>query len=92
MLSVGAIHFKIGFVLAERVGQGKVGRCTTLPDSAWRPLQLPIEKLWPMLGGPFVCLLAQTGIENAPFTLYRLHLWHFKAAFSPEERFLLGEP
>ena len=36
--------FKIGSVLAERVGQGEVGGCTPLTDSAWRPLQLPVEK------------------------------------------------
>ena len=67
MLSVGAIQ--IGFVLAERVGQGEVGGCTALADSAWRRLQLPVEKPWSMPGGPFVCFLAQTGVENAPFTL-----------------------
>ena len=60
---------KIGSALAERVGQGKVGGCTTLADSAWWLLQLPIEKPWSILGGPFVCFLAQTGKENAPFTL-----------------------
>ena len=38
-------------------------------DSAWRPLQLPVERPWSMPGGPFVCFLAQTGVENAPFTL-----------------------
>ena len=31
---------KIGSVLAERVGQGEVGGCTALADSAWRLLQL----------------------------------------------------
>ena len=60
---------KIGSALAERVGQGEVGGCTALADSAWRRLQLPVEKLWSMLGGPFVCFLAQTGVEKAPFTL-----------------------
>ena len=35
---------KIGPVLAERVGQGEVGGSTTLPDSAWWRLQLPVEK------------------------------------------------
>ena len=65
VLSVGAICFE----LAERVGQGEVGVCTPLADSAWQALQLPVEKPWSMLGGPFVCFLAQTGIENAPFTL-----------------------
>ena len=60
---------KISSALAERVGQGEVGGCTALADSAWWQLQLPIEKHWSMLGGPFVCFLAQTGIQNAPFTL-----------------------
>ena len=69
---------KIGFVLAERVGQGKVGGCTTLPDSAWWQLQLPVEKSWSMLGGQFVRLLAQMGVENALFTLQGLHFWHFR--------------
>ena len=59
---------KIGSALAERVGQGEVGGSTTLPDSAWWRLQLPVEKPWSMTDGPFVCFLAQTGVENAPFT------------------------
>ena len=54
---------KIGSALAGRVGQGEV------PDSAWWQLQLPVEKPWSMTGGPFVCFLALTGVENAPFTL-----------------------
>ena len=57
---------KIG---SERVGQGEVGGCTALADSAWQRLQLLLEKPWSMPGGPFVCFLAQTGVENAPFTL-----------------------
>ena len=60
---------KIGSALAERVGQGEVGRCTDLADSAWWRLQLPFEKPWSMPGGPFVCFLAQTGIENVTFPL-----------------------
>ena len=64
---------KIGSALAERVGQGEVGGCTALGESAWQLLQP-----WSMPSGPFVCLLAQTGIENAPFTLYRLNFWHFR--------------
>ena len=60
---------KIGSALAERVGQGEVGGCTPLGDSAWRLLQLAVEKPWSVPGGPFVCFLAQTGVENAPFTL-----------------------
>ena len=42
---------KIGSALAERVGQGEVGGCTALADSAWRRLQLPVEKHWSMPGG-----------------------------------------
>ena len=60
---------KIGSALAERVGQGEMGGCTALLGSAWRRLQLPVEKPWSMPGGPFVCILAQMGLENAPFTL-----------------------
>ena len=60
---------KIGSALAERVGQGEVGGYTALPDSACWQLQLPVEKPWSRTGGPFVCFLVQTGVENAPFTL-----------------------
>ena len=63
------LFLKIGSALAERVGEGEVGGSTTLPDSAWWQLQLPVEKPWSMAGGPFVCFLVQTGVENAPFTL-----------------------
>ena len=35
---------KIGSALAERVGQGEVGGCISLGDSAWRLLQLAVEK------------------------------------------------
>ena len=58
---------KMGSALAERVGQGEVGGYTAVHDSAWWQLQLPVEKPWSMTGGPFVCFLAQTGVENAPF-------------------------
>ena len=51
--------WKIGCTLAERVGQGEVGGCATLDDSAWQWLQLPVEKPWSMPGRPFVCFLAQ---------------------------------
>ena len=60
---------KIGSALAERVGQGEVGGCTSLGDSSWRLLQLAVEKPWSTLGGPYVCFLAQMGVEKAPFTL-----------------------
>ena len=65
---------KIGSALAERVGQGEggqgeVGGCTALADSAWRLLQLAIEWAWSALDGPFFCFLVQTGVENGTFTL-----------------------
>ena len=55
---------KIGAALAERVGQGEVGGSTALPGSTWWRLQLPVEKPWSMTGGPFVCFLAQMGVET----------------------------
>ena len=60
---------KIGSALAERVGQGEVGGCTALADSAWRLLQLAIEWAWSALDGLFFCFLVQTGVENGTFTL-----------------------
>ena len=35
VISLAQCVFKIGSVLAERVGQGEVGGSTALPDSAW---------------------------------------------------------
>ena len=58
---------KIRSALAERVGQGEVGGCTPMGDSAWRLLQLAIES--PGQDGPFFCFLAHTSVENCPFTL-----------------------
>ena len=58
------------YQLAQSVSRkGGTGECTPLGDSAWRLLQLAVEKPWSAPGGPFACLLAQTGVENAPFTL-----------------------
>ena len=62
---------KIGSVLADRVGQGEVGGCTALGDSAWRLLQLAMD-------GPFFCFLVQTSVENGPFALQELHFWLFR--------------
>ena len=59
---------KIGSALAERMGQ-EVGGCHPLGDSAWQLLQPAVEKPGSVPGGPFVCFLTQTGVENAPFTL-----------------------
>ena len=60
---------KIGFALAERVGQGEVGGSTALADCAWQLLQVAIEKAWSVLDGPLFCFLVQMGVENGPFTL-----------------------
>ena len=40
-----------------------MGGSTALPDSAWWRLQLCVEKPWSMTGGPFLCFLAQMGVE-----------------------------
>ena len=48
---------KISSALAERVGQGEVGRCFALGDSAWQLLQLAIAKAWSALDGPFSCFV-----------------------------------
>ena len=60
---------KIGSELAERMGRGEVGGCHPEGDSAWRLLQLAVEKPWSMPGGPLFCFLAQMGLENTPFPL-----------------------
>ena len=69
-----------------------MGGCTALADSAWQRLQLPVEKPWSMLGGPFVCFLAQMGVENAPFTLYGLHFWHLRQLLVRKSVLLLEGP
>ena len=60
---------KIGSALAERVGQGEVGRYTALADSARRLLQLAIQRAWSALDGLFICFLVQMSVGNSPFTL-----------------------
>ena len=55
---------KIGSALAERVGQGEVGRSTALAGNAWQLLQLAIERAWSMLDGPFFCFLVQTSVVH----------------------------
>ena len=64
MLSVGAIRFEDSFCASRKGGIGGGGWSTALTDSAWWWLQLPVEKPWSMTGGPFVCFLAQTGVET----------------------------
>ena len=59
---------KIGSVLAEMVGQGEVGGCHSECDSAWRLLQLAVEKPWSVPGGPLFCFL-----ENTPFVSLGLY-------------------
>ena len=69
MLSVGAIHYEDRFCASRKGGIEGGGGSTALPESTWWGLQLPVEEPWSMTGGPFVCFLAQTGVENTPFTL-----------------------
>ena len=61
---------KIGSALAERVGQGEVGGCTALADSAWRRLQLPVERKALVNAGWAICLLSCTnGCRKRSFHL-----------------------
>ena len=49
---------KIGSAPEERVGQGEVGGCTALAESAWWLLQLAIEWAWSALmacSSAFLC-------------------------------------
>ena len=91
MLSVGAIRFEDRFCASRKGGTGGGGwvhrsawwrmvatAAACRPGGAWWRLQLPVEKPWSMTGGPFVCFLAQMGVENAPFTLQGLHFWQFR--------------
>ena len=57
---------KIGSALTEKVGQGEVGGCTTLGDSAWRLLQLAINNAWSVLESLFFCFPVRTSVENGP--------------------------
>ena len=47
-------------------------------------LWLAIEWLWSALAGPFLTLLAQTGIETTPLTLYGHHFWYHRPAYWSE--------
>ena len=62
---------KIGSGLAERVEQGELGGCTRLGDSAWRLLQLAVEKSWSAPGGPFVCFSCTNRRRKHSFHLVR---------------------
>ena len=72
MLSVGTIDYEDRFCTSRK---GGIGGSITLPDTAWWRLQLPVEN---NDGWPFVYFLAQTGVENTPFTLEGLHFWQFR--------------
>ena len=65
--SVGEFCFEDRFCTSRKGGTGrKVGGSTALPDSTWWQWQLLVEKPWSMMGGPFVCFLARTGVETLP--------------------------
>ena len=64
-----AACYQKGWDRGRWVGQGEVGGCTALADSAWWLLQLAMEKAWSSLDGPFFCFLVQASIENGPFNL-----------------------
>ena len=44
-----------------------------------------------VLDGPFFCFLAQTGVENASFTLWGLLFWHFSLQECSDRRTLTIE-
>ena len=92
MLSVGAIRFQDSSALTERVGQGEMGGCTALTDSAWRLLQLAIEKGLVSAGCPVPLLSCANGRRKRSFHLVGAPFLAFWAAFSLEERFLDGGP
>ena len=83
---------KIGSALAEMVGQGEVGGSTARPDRAWWWLQLPVEKPWSMTGGPFVCSSCTNGCRKRSLHLVGTPFLAIWAAFSPEQRSLVGGP
>ena len=60
---------KIGYALAERVGQGEVGGCTALADSAWRLLQLAKKKGLVSAGCPILPPPCANGRRKRPFHL-----------------------
>ena len=69
MLSDSTIHFEDRFCASRKGGTRGGGR---VHRSAWQGMvavAAACRKPWSMTGGPFVCFLAQTGVENAPFTL-----------------------
>ena len=85
MLSVNAILSEDRF--SKRVGQGEVGGCTPLADSAWRPLQLPVEKA--LVNARWtICLLSCTNRRRK--RSFHLVETPFHAAFSPEEYSVVG--
>ena len=84
--------FQDRFCASRKGGTGEGG---WVYHSGWQcmvAIAAACRKAWPMLGGPFVYLLAQTGVENAPFTLYGLHLWHFRQLLVRRSVFYLESP
>ena len=76
-LSVGAIRFEGKFCTSRKGGTGGGG---WVHYSAWQcmvAVAAACRKALVNAGGPFVCFLAETDVENAPFTLYGLQFWNF---------------
>ena len=78
MFSLGAICFEDRFCTSRKDGTreggwvlrwvGVGGGWVSPRDSAWWLWQLAVEKPWSMPGRPLFCFVAQTGLENTPFT------------------------
>ena len=57
---------RIGSALAERVGQGEVGRHSYDMTCTWWLSWLAVEKPWLALVLPFLSFFKHMGIETAP--------------------------
>ena len=50
--------WEIGAATAEKAGQGEVGGCTRMVQTAWPCLGSAVERYWLALEGPFSSILA----------------------------------
>ena len=79
---------KIGCALAKRVGQGEVGGCTTLADSAC-VVAVACRKALVNAGWTICLLSCRNGWRKCSLHYVATP---FQAAFSQEERSLVGGP
>ena len=65
--------WEIGSMWAERVGQGNVGGCSRMVQTAWPCRGLVVKSAWLGPGRSFSIFEAQMDSENSPLTLYSFH-------------------